>query len=217
MIEVSVQSNIRDVASRLTRIEREQLPYATSRALTKTVFQLKSDTAPESMRKEMVAPVRYTLGGIRYKGATKTNLKASVYVENGRLKYLRHVATGKDREPITFPYVMVPIGLDRLGGRGRVINNRLARSYRAQLLAKDDHFEAQIRNTKGIWQRVGPPGVRGGQPRNIRLVVLYLPRTTYRQTWNFYQALAKRAGSIFSYELNDALLAALASAKPRGT
>jgi hypothetical protein len=212
VIEISVQSNIKEVSSRLDSFQRQQLPYATSRALTRTVFQLRTDV-PESMRKDMAAPVRYTVGAARYKGATKANLRASVYIDKGRLKYLQHPESGIDREPKTFGYVMIPVGLERLNGSGRVLSSRLARTYRATLLSKEDYFEATIRNTTGIWQRVGAIGPKGGRPRNIRLAVLYLPRTEYQKTWDFYSPLAKRAGSVFSYELKQSVALALATAK----
>lgn len=213
MVEFNVRSNIAEVSRRLTDTQRNQIPYATARALTKTVFQLKTVDAPESMKKDMAQPVRYTVGSVRYKGATKANQRATVYIEKGRLKYLRHPESGEDREPRTFGYVMVPVGLERQGGSGRVLSSRLARTYRSTLLSKPDYFEATIRSTTGIWQRVGEPGPRGGTPRHVRLAVLYLPRTEYRKTWEFYRPLARRAGSVFSYELNGALAIALATAR----
>jgi hypothetical protein len=213
-IEISVQSNIERVRARLTDFQAKQLPYATARALTKSVFRMQKFEAPASMRRDMVAPLKFTLGGLRYKGATKTNQRATVFIEQKRLKYLRHTATGEDREPHTFPYVMVPVGLERQSGTGRVLSGRMARNYRTLLLSKKDHFEGQIRSTRGIWQRVGGVGPRGGGGRSVRLVVLYLARTSYQLTWRFHETLAGKARRIFDEELGDALRIALATARP---
>lgn len=218
--EFSVKNTIDKARDRLTELEKEQIPFATASAITKTVFQMKDTAAPASMRQDMAAPERYTLAGVRYKRATKQTLRGSVFIDAGRVGYLSHPAKGNARTPQTFPYVMVPVGLSRLqaGGRtGRVLSSSLARTYRSQLLADGKHFEGRINGTMGIWARVDDVGKINREGRRVKLIVLYLPRTHYRSTWHFYKAMTKYARLNFPTIFNRQLHIALATARPQNS
>ena len=208
-MRLTLKTNIADTIGHVGKY-RDQVPYATSRALNATVFQLKSRNAPDSMRHDMQQPVSYTLNSARYRKSSKTNLEASVYIDQSRLGYLQHPAVGNPRTPQNFPYVMVPVGLERVG-RGRVISPRLAQSYRTTLLSRPDCFEGAIRGTQGIWQRIGE-NKRGGQGRGLKLLVVYLSHTNYRATWRLYMALRNAAPAILRTEYEKAWADAIATA-----
>jgi hypothetical protein len=215
--EVSVKADLDRARAMLANAQREQLPFATASALTRTAYQGKETAAPNSMRLEMAAPQRFTLTGVRYQRATKQNLRASIFIDKSRI-YLIHPAKGKDRTPYSFPWVMVPVGLARLqaGGKvGRVLSTSLARSYRSRLLADGKHFEGRIRGTMGIWERMdAATGKAKKSGRGLKLRVLYLPRTHYRTTWHFYDAMLKHTRLTFRANFDNALAYALKTARP---
>lgn len=207
--EISIKANVDEVRRTLNGLEKKQLPFATAKAITRTVINLK-EYVPETMHRHMLGPVRFTIGAARYQKATKQTLTGAVYIERQRVPYLAHTIKGDSRTPRTFPYVMVPVGLGRLGGRGRVLNARLARSYRTQLLSQSErYFEGTIRGQLGIWERTGSKksGYRGG----IKLAVLYLPRTSYGKSYPFHLLMYRRAriiaGPLFDQSLRETLKA----------
>lgn len=202
-LQMAIKDNIAEVEKRLTRIEREQLPFATSLALNRTAAN-QMLTERRNMAAQMVGPVKWTLGSLRFSKSTKYNLAASVYVLDRAVDYLKYTVRTRRKAPRN-ETLMVPVGLPRLQGKGRVLNKKLARSYRGQLLAKPDHFEGQVRTTRGIFQRLPQQG--------IRLVVLYISQADYQKTWRFYENVSKGAAREFPGQFRLALGYALGTSR----
>lgn len=209
---LNISTTVAEVAKRV-ELDAKQIPFATALAITRTVFEARK-YAIDTMRRDMVAPVRFTLGGLRYQKATKQNLRGDVHVDPSRAGYLRHAAKlASTRTPRTFGYVMIPIGLPRVQGKGRVISPKLARTYRAQLLGDGNHFEGTIRGTRGIWERRDERGTKRAEGGRVRLKVLYLDYATYRQSWAFYERMRRFSLSVFPRNLDQSVGYALATAR----
>jgi len=76
---ISVDTN--QLETKLRGWEKDQLPYATALALTRTA-QLMQQALVENMRKVFDRPTPYTLSSTYIKPATKTQLYAEVFLKN---------------------------------------------------------------------------------------------------------------------------------------
>jgi hypothetical protein len=80
-IELSIEADLEDAIKGLTKLEREQVPYATAVALTRTAKDSQADVA-EQMRRVFDRPTPYTLSATYIKPATKQNLRAEVFIKD---------------------------------------------------------------------------------------------------------------------------------------
>lgn len=163
------------------------------------------------MQTDMLQPVAYTVNSLRYTRANKRTLVASVYVLPRAVPWLQFTVGQKRRKTPKHDWLMVPVGLKRVQGRGRVLNRRLAQRYRAQLLGDGHHFEVEGgvgQITPGIYKRDKDGG--------ISLVVLYIKEANYNRTWDFYENVARNAAREFPGQLRLSLTHALRTSRPRG-
>lgn len=202
-LTAEIKTNIAAANRRLNAIERNQIPFATSLALNRTAANAMVSER-RNMVSDMVGPVKWTLGSLRFKKSTKRDLTASVYVDKRAIEYLKYTVASRRTKYPRRQVLMVPVGLQRLGGRGRVTQRGMKR-YRETLLARKDHFEAQIRGTRGIFQRM-PQG-------KVRLVVLYVDQTQYQRAWDFYANVQRQARREFGGQFRLALAYALKTAR----
>ena len=89
--KLSIKSDLKDLTAHLSRIQRQQIPFASALAITKTAQDVRTDLY-QNMLKVFDAPVAYTVprnikepkqrGSLYLVKATKKNLEAEVYVKN---------------------------------------------------------------------------------------------------------------------------------------
>ena len=89
--KLSIKSDLKDLTAHLSRIQRQQIPFASALAITKTAQDVRTDLY-RNMLKVFDAPVAYTVprnikepkqrGSLYLVKATKKNLEAEVYVKN---------------------------------------------------------------------------------------------------------------------------------------
>ena len=81
MVAITVKHDLDKLKAEMTRIEREQIPFATAKALTKT-----AQAAQAAVKQEMASvfdrPTPFTLNSTFIKTATKTKLEAEVYLKD---------------------------------------------------------------------------------------------------------------------------------------
>lgn len=82
MIKVSF-SGLRERLQTLDRLEREQLPFAATLALTRTA-QVVADDLRQEMRVAFDRPTPATLGSLFIRPATRQRMEASVWIKDGR-------------------------------------------------------------------------------------------------------------------------------------
>lgn len=81
MITISIKHDLSNITRYLNDIQRKQVPYATARALTKTVQGAKAE-AERRIAQRLDRPTRYATNAMYIKPATKTKLEAMVYVKD---------------------------------------------------------------------------------------------------------------------------------------
>ena len=89
--KLSIKSDLKDLTAHLSRIQRQQIPFASALAITKTAQDVRTDLY-QNMLKVFDAPVAYAVprnikepkqrGSLYLVKATKKNLEAEVYVKN---------------------------------------------------------------------------------------------------------------------------------------
>lgn len=122
MITISVKHNIDDVVRNLNDQFRNQVPFATAKALTLTAKSVQA-----GMRTEMASvfdrPKPYTLGGTYITPATKANQVATVGIKDqasggrAQAKYLASQISGGARRMAGYEVVLQKIGLLPSGWR----------------------------------------------------------------------------------------------------
>lgn len=79
MITISVKADIEAARRKLDAVQRRQLPFAVSKALNETAYQVAAAEKRE-MRDVFDRPTPATLNAVRYRKSTKANLQAEVYI-----------------------------------------------------------------------------------------------------------------------------------------
>lgn len=116
MFKIDVRSNIRDVLKGMESIRRDQVPFATALALTRTAQDVKAAEVDE-MRKVFDRPTPYALNSLFIKPATKSNLSAAVWVKDDvskgtpAEKFILPEVEGGERRHKHFELALIRAGL----------------------------------------------------------------------------------------------------------
>lgn len=94
---IKVKNNINKLSKGLKGF-KDQIPFATSKALNVTAFEARQG-AIKQLHKDIDRPTPFTASGIRYQNSNKRNLTASVYVMPNRWEYLKYQVLGGTRIP----------------------------------------------------------------------------------------------------------------------
>lgn len=81
MVTISIKHDLDKLTRHLNDMAKKQIPYATARALTKTVQGAKADARAQLIGR-LDRPTRYTTESMYIKPATKQKLEAMVYVKD---------------------------------------------------------------------------------------------------------------------------------------
>jgi hypothetical protein len=100
-MEISVKHNIDQARRELDIVRREQIPFATARALTLTAKEDVKPAIVKEMKRVFDRPTPWTLNSLYVSSATKSRLMAQVYVkdegESQSHQYLRPEIAGGPR------------------------------------------------------------------------------------------------------------------------
>ena len=112
-----------ELLSRMNDLARQQAPFAIAKAMTVTVRDAKAAEEryiPQAFDK----PTPFTQRAVAFKGATKRNLSASVFIKDAQAKYLQAEAEGGKREFKSFEQKFAGSGraLVALPGPGAGLN-----------------------------------------------------------------------------------------------
>ena len=121
-MKVSIKSNVDEATKWTTNIQKKQIPFATSNAINKTLFQLRKEMMKQTVKK-LDRPTPFTQKGFLVKIAKKTNLKGMLYIKDAVEEYLKYQINGGIRttgKQIPVPY----IDNARLNKYGNVIGKR---------------------------------------------------------------------------------------------
>lgn len=175
--DISIKSNVREVARRLDRIQKKQLPFAISVALNKTA-EFTATNLNNDTRRYFENPTPFTQRAFGFKKSNKRNLTARVFARRTQNEYLQYQVFGGIKRPQGRALVL-PENI-RLNRYGNIPRNSIKR-----LLARRDTFSGVVRGVAGIWQR--GHYTRSGRfssssksrGSSLRLLVAYEPSATY--------------------------------------
>lgn len=199
MIEINVKHNLKEVERQLSRVQRKQIPFATSMALNNTAFQARKALMAQAPVK-LDRPTKYTVNAFRVEKASKRKLVASVYVDDTRAHYLKYQIHGGTR-------------VGRGMGTGVPTRNRKLNAYgnipgrRGGLVKGKKQFISTIKGVPGVWERYGRKG------RKVKLMVGFEKQVSYRPRFPFYKIVEGVVRSRFKRNLEASIARALHTAR----
>jgi hypothetical protein len=148
--QVSVKGDLREVTQHLTRLEREQIPFATALTLTRMAQGAQQATAKQ-MEAKLQMPTRYTTSSMFIRPATKAKLESMVFLKDAALlqksgkspaQVLGHLFSGGTREFKQFEKALyragyLPSGMAAIPGEGapRDVHGNIPARFIVQLLS----------------------------------------------------------------------------------
>ena len=192
--------NIRHDLNPLIRsldLRRDQVPYATARALTKTAQAVRLDVMAE-LPKVFDRPVPFTMGAIGYLAASKTSLESSVFIRDAQAAYLRKQIEGRTELPKGRALVE-PVNVD-LNQYGNMPRNKVR-----QLLARKNVFSGSVNGIAGIWQRVGR--------RQLKLLVKFEAKREVSRRFDFFGIVKTSIGKHLLDQMRESIAAAMRTAR----
>lgn len=206
-MRISVEADLKQLKSRLTRLQKEQLPFAASMAIN----QVAADVATEitrQMPRILDRPTPFTLkayqmrpGTFRGYRANKRNLSALINPAEIQKQYLRFQIEGGTRTP-NQSKIFVPSNKAPKNQYGNVPRGR-----RSQIIAgKGKYF------TMG--QKEGrTPGVYLRTPTGVEPMAFYVQDAKYKAILPVKQIAAGVVKSKFRRRLEESLRKAIATAR----
>jgi hypothetical protein len=217
-MQISVQTNIKDIERALNNFARKQVPFAAAAAMTATA-KLVQQAEVKNLSHVLDNPTPFTLRSIGITAARKNNLVAKVYMRDVAASYL---------EPYEFG------GVHKLNGRallnpkdvGTNQYGNLPRNVLARLKGRRDVFIGAVKTKdgkviNGVWQRplaTAPlPGRKAPKGANastqLKLLIRFGDALEVKQHLG-YRTLAKMViAASFNREMERALTAAMATAR----
>ena len=175
-MQINLTSNVNDVMRRMTDVQKRQVPFALSKALNDTAFEIRTEIVQRTYpRAFTVRNSRFISAVLRVATASKANLIASVFDQLGRDYLERHTQGG----------VKTPRGSNLAIPTDQVTRNAGGSVRAAQqprnVLGKRGAFKLQSNGNTYIAQRQG----KARYP--LRVLYLLEPRATIAKTFAFYE------------------------------
>lgn len=198
---ISVESNIKEVQKWLTKVEKQQVPFATSQALNATAFDARKALRAQAVKK-LDRPTKFTVDSFQVRKASKRKLFAEVFIEGKRARYLKYQIEGGTRRS-KLAGIPVNVKLNKFGNiPGFGSKKKVWLDGRAK--AKNQ-FVATVRGTKGLWQRM-----RGNK---LRLLVAFETQARYSRRFPFFRIVQGVVDGKFKRNFDKAMKLALATAR----
>jgi hypothetical protein len=152
-MDISVQSNLRQIQRQFGAFIDKQLPFATATALTALGKHVQADEKKQFSR-VLDRPTPFTLNAVGVKAARKSDLRAVVYVKDKAAGYLAPYESG-DVQKVNGRAVLNPKA-SPVNQYGNLPRNLIARLKGAPM-SSSGRLKSEVIN--GVWQR---PYMRGG-------------------------------------------------------
>lgn len=196
MFGLDVKADLKEVTKYLTRVQKKQIPFATSQALNDTAFDSRKELQKQAQKK-MKSPTRFTANAFQVIKSKKRELIAVVYVEGKRYEYLIDIIEGKSKTHKHKGYALpVNVRLNKFGNipgkrRGLVKNKR--------------QFIGTINGVSGVWERYN-------KGRNVKLMIAFGKTVEHKQRFHFTKIVKGIVNSKFKKNFNKRMTRALATA-----
>ena len=180
-MQISVKSNMKEIAKRIERKHQRQVPFAASQALNDVAKSAALESNAQTGKVFKGGAVAHTKRAFRYKNSHKTRLFSEVYVAPQQ-GYMAYQIEGGTRFP-KGRAVRVPTRNTKLNIYGNSTGSKL-KAFRDN---KAKYFTGVPKGMPdagaGIWERYGRKTKKGGQ--RIRMVSAFQPKATYKAKFPF--------------------------------
>lgn len=196
-MQMSLQSNLRDVERDLSDAARRQLPFATSLALNATIEEIQRNET-RRLDKALDKPTPFTKRAYAIRRSTKRRLEARVYARPVQARYLEKQEEGGTRKAPRKAIVLPQkVRVNKYGN--------LPRGAVQRQLANPKVFSGTPRGSArkaGIYKRQGKKLVK---------LMSYTSRAQYKPRLAFRRSAALTAGHRFPVHLGRALAKAFST------
>lgn len=211
MTQISVRTNVKEVTKGLTKLQRQQIPFATSVALNKTGQLVLAGLQRTAQKTFDGGATPSTLRALKppkgLKGrrhniifSTKRDLRTTIFLPDWAANYLKYQIDGGIR-PTDGSGTGVPTRNRRLNKYGNIPGRR------SGLVKGNKQFISTIKGIDGVWERHGPKG------RNVRLLIAFEKNPKYRKKFTYFETATKMAKIHFSRKLKISLDKAIRTAR----
>ncbi|NHB94773.1 hypothetical protein [Photorhabdus cinerea] len=149
-------AGLKELSNKLAQIKK-QVPFATAQALTKVARQIEQ-AEKKAIERKLDNPTPFTVKSVGSVGASKSNLKAKVFVRDIAASYLTPFEIGGVHK-LNSSALLNPKNI-KLNKYGNLPRNKLQ-----QLKAKPDTFIGEIDGVNGVWKRKKAKKVKKGKKR----------------------------------------------------
>jgi hypothetical protein len=182
-MQISVKSNVKEIAKTLSRKYRKQIPFAASQALNDVARSASIENNKQTTNEFKGGATPYTKRAFKYKKTNKRELAAEVFIDPRTHKYMEFMIQGGTRFPNN-KAILTSTYKSKLNKYGNFTKATLSR----MLDDKSKFFKGVPKGQpyagEGIWERYGrsknyPNG------RRIRKVGAYIEKAHYRPEFPF--------------------------------
>lgn len=222
---ISVDADVRALTKSLTRLQKDQLPFAISQALTATA-KLAQGAEKAALPEVFDRPTPFTINSVSVKGARKSDLEARVFVKDIAAAYLEPYEFGGDHK-------LIGRGKTWLNPKDKALLNQygnFSRNALQRLEARPDVFVGTIKTKSGesiggVWQRpanikaIKRSGKRGVALRGVnksdhlKLLIRFGDATPVKRHLEFGGRAFEVVDEHFDREFEKAMARAIATAK----
>lgn len=206
-MRISVKSDLDDLKRKLTRVQRDQVPFATSLAINNVADDV-ANAITAQMDRYLDRPTRFTLqayrtnaGRFRGKRATKRNLFAIIEPAKIQAEYLKFQIVGGTRLPKQTA-ILVPTRKAPLNNFGNLTKGR----RKAMVSGEKGYFSAGKREGK-------TPGIYKSLRKTVEPMAFYVDKATYEPIFPIDKIAAGVVRNRFTRRFQEALKKALATAR----
>lgn len=210
---------VKECSAWLTDVQRRQIPYVTTLALTRTAKQVQRKLEAEIVR-VFDQPTAFTKRAIGIRPATKATLSSTIFVKPAQAEYLYPQIMGGSRKPKPheqrFTEEADAPGRYWIAGEGIKLNSagNLTKTQVLKLATRlkkkgRDVFAGVPKNQPtlpfGIYERVNFPGSKGRRgAASIRPLLVQIQAPRYLKRFDFYGIAMREAEKIFPIEFERA-------------
>ena len=218
MMQLDIQTNIKEVTKNLNIIQKKQIPFAASVAMNRVIFGMQK-AEKKKVDRVFDNATKFTKTGFVVVKSTKKNLTAELYINNegnkDRASYMQYEVSGGNRTPNNVAIAVVRqnnfTGKTTQAGNFRKGAINKMKAQRAKFFFGKPKGQRFSGASQGVWERYA----RDTDTPRIRQVALFTKYAKYKPLFPFYetanQVVFGRGG--FKRQFEKALRQALRTAK----
>jgi hypothetical protein len=212
-MQISLKGDLKALTKGFSDLRKRQIPFAAAQAVT-AVARKVAQAETEQLSKTFTKPTPFTQHAFRVRGASKSNLTATVYALDKQAAYLASYLNGGLQFLGSKQAILTPVKIP-LNAYGNIPKGKLQ-----SLKGQADFFIGEIHGIYGLWQRMKPPSSGAKRRRgfivqkpHLRLLIDFTKPRPVTQRLPYDQVATKVISSSFQHEFEAAFARAMATAK----